>query len=105
MKKSVVYIGLLFYGCASVTNIPTTEYKSGFSIINRKAQVFTTADKTILRITPTGTLDFKTFDQPLETEICVFVHPEKTFQSFLGIGGALTDASAETFAKLSKDKQ
>ena len=29
----------------------------------------------------------------------------KTFQTFLGIGGALTDASAETFAKLPKAKQ
>ena len=31
--------------------------------------------------------------------------PSKTFQTFLGIGGALTDASAETFYKLPRDKQ
>ena len=43
--------------------------------------------------------------QPLETHVCVFVDPAKTFQTFLGIGGALTDASAETFAKLPKAKQ
>ncbi|MEO8861183.1 MAG: glycoside hydrolase family 30 protein [Ginsengibacter sp.] len=43
--------------------------------------------------------------QPFETQICVFVDPSKTFQSILGIGGALTDASAETFYKLPKDKQ
>jgi len=35
----------------------------------------------------------------------VFVDPTKTFQTFLGIGGALTDAAAETFAKLSPAKQ
>jgi glucosylceramidase len=35
----------------------------------------------------------------------VFVNPDKTFQTFLGIGGAITDASAEVFAKLSKEKQ
>jgi glucosylceramidase len=35
----------------------------------------------------------------------VFVDPNKTFQTFLGIGGAITDASAEVFAKLSKEKQ
>jgi glucosylceramidase len=35
----------------------------------------------------------------------VFVDPTKTFQTFIGIGGALTDAAAETFAKLPKDKQ
>jgi glucosylceramidase len=43
--------------------------------------------------------------QPLETQFCVFVDPSKTFQDFIGIGGALTDASAETFAKLPKEKQ
>ena len=43
--------------------------------------------------------------QPLETQICVFVDPARTFQTILGVGGALTDASAETFAKLPKAKQ
>src|SRR4029078_866372 len=43
--------------------------------------------------------------QPLETQICVFVDPAKTFQTFLGIGGALTDASAETSANLAQEKQ
>jgi glucosylceramidase len=43
--------------------------------------------------------------QPNERQICVFVNPNKTFQSFLGIGGAITDASAEVFAKLSDEKQ
>jgi glucosylceramidase len=31
--------------------------------------------------------------------------PEKKFQTYLGIGGAITDASAEVFAKLPADKQ
>ena len=31
--------------------------------------------------------------------------PTKKFQTLLGIGGALTDASAETYARLPKDKQ
>jgi glucosylceramidase len=43
--------------------------------------------------------------QPLETQICVFVDPTKKSQTILGIGGALTDASAETFAKLPSAKQ
>jgi glucosylceramidase len=41
----------------------------------------------------------------VESQICVFVDPSKTFQTFLGIGGAITDASAEVFAKLPKEKQ
>ena len=105
MRKSTVCFALLFSGCASLINVPAPGYKSSFSVTDKKAQVFTTANQTTLRLTPTGTLDFKKFNQPLETEVCVFVHPGKTFQSFLGIGGALTDASAETFAKLSKEKQ
>ena len=48
---------------------------------------------------------FKPMGQPLETQICVFVDPAKTFQTILGIGGALTDSSAETFAKLPTAKQ
>ena len=67
--------------------------------------IYTTADKTEYRLTPTGTLNFKPMGQPLETQICVFVDPSRTFQTVLGVGGALTDAAAETFAKLSKPKQ
>jgi len=72
---------------------------------DKKGTVYTTADKTEYRISATGTLDFKPLPQPLETQICVFVEPKRTFQTFLGIGGALTDASAETFAKLPEKKQ
>jgi glucosylceramidase len=43
--------------------------------------------------------------QPLESQICVFVDPSKRAQTILGIGGALTDASAEVFAKLPAAKQ
>ncbi|MFT4196958.1 MAG: glycoside hydrolase family 30 beta sandwich domain-containing protein [Pseudoxanthomonas sp.] len=41
----------------------------------------------------------------VETENSIFVEPGKQFQEVLGFGGAITDASAETFAKLGKDKQ
>ena len=68
-------------------------------------RVYTTAANTDYRLTPTGTLEFKPMGQPLETQICVFVDPAKTFQTILGVGGALTDAAAETFAKLPKAKQ
>ena len=71
----------------------------------RSVSVFTTAEKTEYRLSATGSVTFKPMAQPLETQICVFVDPTKTFQTFLGIGGALTDASAETFAKLPKPKQ
>ena len=40
-----------------------------------------------------------------EKEADIFVDPAKTFQTVIGIGGALTDASAETFYKMPEDKQ
>ncbi len=67
--------------------------------------VYTTADKTNYRLSPTETLTFKPMGQPLETQICVFVDPSKRAQTILGVGGALTDASAEVFAKLPAAKQ
>src|SRR5947209_17734077 len=76
-----------------------------FSAAGRKVAVYTTAENTEHRISPTDTLTFKPHGQPLETQTCVFVDPSKTYQTLLGIGGALTDASAETFAKLPEDKQ
>lgn len=71
----------------------------------RQVAVYTTAAKTDYRLSATNTVTFKPHGQPLETQICVFVDPAKTFQTFVGIGGALTDASAETFAKLPQAKQ
>jgi glucosylceramidase len=70
-----------------------------------KVTVFTTASNTDHRLSKTETLAFTPFGQPLETQPSVFVDPSQTFQTFLGIGGALTDASAETFAKLPADQQ
>ena len=71
----------------------------------REIAVYTTADKTNYRLSATEKLTFKPMGQPLETQICVFVDPSKRSQTHLGIGGALTDASAEVFAKLPAAKQ
>jgi glucosylceramidase len=75
------------------------------SLQGRSIAVYTTADKTNFRISPTDKLTFKHMGQPLETQICVFVDPSKRSQTHIGIGGALTDASAETYAKLPAAKQ
>lgn len=72
---------------------------------SKKVTVYTTASNTDIRLTQTETLEFAASGQPFETEICIFVDPSKTFQTFLGIGGAITDASAETFYKLPESRQ
>ena len=72
---------------------------------HKKITVFTTANKTNLRLSNAGNLSFEEFRQPRETDPCVFIDPSETFQTMIGIGGAITDASAETFFKLPKEKQ
>jgi glucosylceramidase len=79
--------------------------KQAFTTAGKKVTVYTTAANTDLRLSPTAHLVFAKAAQPLETEISIFVEPQRKFQSLMGIGGAITDASAEVFAKLSKEKQ
>jgi len=105
MKKIIyVSLALFMYACTETKN-ESAQTTPEFSVDGKKVFVYTTADSTNLRLASSGELDFKEKGQPFENEISVFIDPSKTYQSFLGIGGALTDASAETFAKLPKDKQ
>jgi glucosylceramidase len=75
------------------------------SALQGKIMVYSTAENTSLRLSPTDSVELTDFGQPLETQPCIFIDPDKSFQTFMGIGGALTDASAETYAKLPKAKQ
>jgi len=72
---------------------------------SNKVTVYTTAKNSQERLSLTDELVLLNATQPTETEISIFINPNKTFQEFWGIGGAITDASAEVFAKLSKKKQ
>lgn len=107
MKKNILAIlSISLFACNhQMVSGPSLSSGKDYNTEGRKIIVYTTADNTNLRLSPTDTLQFKNFGQPLETQICVFVDPTKTFQTFFGIGGALTDASAETYAKLPKEKQ
>lgn len=101
--KLLPTVGLL---CFSLTIFSQQQKKANtFSLKDRSVTVYTTAESTKLRLTQTDNLQFTDLKQPLETQLCVFVNPTKTFQTYLGIGGAITDASAEVFAKLTKENQ
>lgn len=78
---------------------------ASFSTKGKMVVVYTTADNTRLRLTPTDTVKFQDLAQPTERQVAVFVDPRKTFQTLVGIGGALTDAAAEVFAKIPAAKQ
>jgi glucosylceramidase len=76
-----------------------------FSTEGKTLQVFTTAKDTNKRMASTDVLELSSAQQPIETEVSVIVNTNKRFQRFLGTGGAITDASAEVFAKLNAEKQ
>lgn len=83
-----------------------TAVTPAFDINGKSATLYTTASETDQRLEQSDeALTFASADQPVESEVSIFVNPRKTFQSFLGIGGAITDASAEVFAQLPADKQ
>src|SRR6185295_11439367 len=75
------------------------------SVAGRQVAVYTTAEKSDYRLSATDALNFKHLGQPLETQVCVFVDPSKAYQTMIGFGGAITDSSAETLAKIPEDKQ
>ena len=106
MIKSFFKIGVVVFHwfLLHTTQAQTTskEHHIETMSLGKAFNVFTTAQNTDLRLTLTHSGIFDQSTQPLETEIAVFVNPEKSFQKFLGIGGAITDASAEVFSKLSK---
>ena len=86
-----------YFFCCILFAIVHTAYTQN----QRTVTVYTTAKNTNYRISKTDSgLQFSDFGQPLETQVCVFVDPTHSFQTMLGIGGAITDASAETFAKM-----
>lgn len=95
LVMTFLIIGMSLYGQGKMH--PTYEGQKVIPVV--------TAKGTSLKLTTEQTLTFSPHGQPFENEPCIFIDPSKTFQTFTGIGGALTDASAETFAKLSPDQQ
>lgn len=78
---------------------------NGFSLQSQSVKVYTTSKDSTSNFKLTQELNFKELKQPLETQVCIFVEPDIKYQTYMGIGGAITDASAEVFAKLDKQKQ
>jgi glucosylceramidase len=108
MKNALFFVALfLIYACnQNKPKLPVGSVSAiNFTTKDKEVIVFTTADSSSYRLSVTDTLRFTDMSPIKETSIYVFVDPNKTFQTFLGIGGALTDASAETFAKLPEAKQ
>ncbi len=75
------------------------------NIDNKSLQIYTTTNSSDVKLQLTGEVSFSDFEQPTETEAAILVDASKEFQTFVGIGASLTDASAETFYQLSKANQ
>lgn len=71
----------------------------------RHVTVYTTAQGAPQRLAATATLTLGPASQSPESEIAVQVVPSRRFQTLLGIGGAITDATAEVFATLNPEQQ
>ena len=99
--KRLRLLSLLLICCSSNTD---AQQKSTSPLRSRVA-VYVTAQNTDYHFSPTEKLNLTDKPQPGETELAIFVDPAKTFQTMVGIGGALTDAAAETFYKLPATKQ
>ena len=108
MVNISIFNTMLRYLIVSIFVFTFSTYAQGLQNLTSKQksiQVFTTAENTDLRLTLVKNLNFRSSQQPVESEISIFVNPTQSFQNFMGIGGAITDASAEVFAKLSPTKQ
>ncbi|HVW95278.1 MAG TPA: glycoside hydrolase family 30 protein [Mucilaginibacter sp.] len=106
MKRKFIRLRYGFAALAFLTvQQAAAQKKTPYSAADKTVKVYLTAKGTDDRLTETGTLKFTDDPQPVETQVAIFVDPSKTFQTMIGIGGALTDAAAETFYKLPKDKQ
>ena len=71
----------------------------------KRARLFLSAEGTGDRLKDKGQLRFREFNQPDEYFPTIMLDPKRTFQVLEGFGGALTDAAAETLAKLPEKKQ
>ncbi|MGZ3975692.1 MAG: glycoside hydrolase family 30 protein, partial [Flavisolibacter sp.] len=72
---------------------------------NTTVKVYTTAKNTSLKLSPGEDIQFSDAGTMVERKVFIFLDDSHSFQTMLGIGGAITDASAETFARLSPAQQ
>lgn len=91
----------LFFIISSLFTSPNDSIQAASNI-----HVYTTESRSNIKLEQSNIAPtFTSIQQPKEVHSGIFVNPKVTFQTFVGIGAALTDAAAETFYKLNKDQQ
>lgn len=99
MKKIAV-------SCALIGAIISANAQNYWKNNSKKtAKVILTNARTNEKLADKGVVNFTSFPQPKETDACIFIDPDFKYQKLIGIGGAITDAAAETLYKLPKARQ
>ncbi len=103
---------ILVIACFGLTNAASAvkpeqaDPHRGYSTLRwRTARIFVTDGEGGRRLTEIAPGLFAPLEQPEEHRPTIMLDASKTFQTIVGIGGALTDASAETFFKLPEERQ
>jgi glucosylceramidase len=89
----------------SLISLLVVQIQSVFAQTRNHVEVYVTARDTGQRLAKSSESELAASSPVVEREESIFIDPSKTFQTVVGIGGALTDASAETFYKLPEDRQ
>jgi glucosylceramidase len=98
MKQTVIlFLASVFFSCTQAPPRQVFDVQGG--------EVYVTAKSTEQRISRTEDLIFEPYSHTNANVPVVYLDPNITFQTMLGIGGAITDAAAETLSKLPADKQ
>lgn len=80
--KRLLFAVFVFLFCNLTTRLWCQE-ESILKTARKKVLVYTTAYNTDYRLSLTDSVVFNAMGQPLETQVCVFVDPDKSFQTFL----------------------
>jgi len=100
---TVITLSLALLSCGNNSSNPVSDPKPQRD--PDKNEVYVTSRDSGLRISHSDKLKFEEYEHTSERQPIVFVNETVTFQTIEGIGGAITDAAAETYYKLPEDKR
>ncbi len=96
---TIIKLGfVLFFGSLSMVLMSQT-------VLEKDVLIYVTAEKTTMRLEKIKTPEYQKAGQPFENEVCIFIDTLTKFQKFVGIGGAFTDAAAETYYRLTPERR
>jgi glucosylceramidase len=98
---TVISLPILLLSCGNSTVVPNP-----VAPINPDDnEVYVTSRDSELRMSLADKLKFEEYEHTSERQPIVFVNEKVTFQTIEGIGGAITDAAAETFYRMPEGKR